>query len=148
MSLLIILSVSLVLFNINYYMMANLPGFENNMCVIGAGLTPLNVIFSIILSVMTGVFVAALVELFKQRRAKLANASVSGIGLLIGTFTIFCTWCTIPVISLFGISLSLSVFVDYNLGIKIISIILMSTGLYLLSKQLKEDCLVCKTLPC
>lgn len=50
------LSVSLVVFNINYYFMANLPGFRDNMCVMGAGLTPLNIIFSIILSVMAGVF--------------------------------------------------------------------------------------------
>ncbi len=144
-SLLITLSVSLIVFNINYYLMANLPGLKDNMCVIGAGLTPLNIIFSIILSVMAGIFVAALIELFKQRRAKLVDASVSGIGLVAGILTIFCTWCTIPVISLFGISFSLSIFVDYNLAFKIISILLMFTGLYLLNKQLKKDCLVCKT---
>ena len=135
--------VSLIVFNINYYLMANLPGSRDNACVMGAGLTPLNIIFSVVLSVLTGIFVVFLIKLFRKRMAKLASTSASGIGLVVGVLTVFCTLCALPVISLFGISLSLSIFVDYNVYFKILSVVLMLGGLYLVNRQLKKGCERC-----
>lgn len=139
------LGTTFLFFDINYYMMANLPGTRDYMCVIGAYLTLWNISFSVVLSLLTGLMVAAFVALFREKRGGLAASStVSGIGLLLGSFTVFCTFCSIPVISLFGLSLGLSFFTTYNLAFKIISMALMLGGVYLINKQLANECVVCK----
>lgn len=139
------LGTTVLLFDVNYYMMANLPGTRDRMCVIGAYLTPGNILFSVGLSVLTGIMVAAFVALFREKRGRLAASStVSGVGFLLGSLTVFCTFCTIPVISLFGLSLGLSFFTTYNLAFKIISMVFMLGGIYLINKQLADECVVCK----
>lgn len=131
---------SLILFNISYYVMANFPGFRNNMCVIGAGLTPVNIVYSIIISIMAGVLIANIPQFV---RIKTFRSTSSGFtGLLLGGFTIFCPLCTLPAISLFGISISLSFFTTYDGWIKMLSLILMIWSLYLVNKKL--SCSVCK----
>jgi len=136
-SLVITVSAMLVLFNISYYMMANLPGYRNNMCVIGAGLTPLNVIYSLIIAAMSGILIANLPSLFKIRSAA---SSSGGIGAMtLGGFTLFCPLCTLPAISLFGVSFSLSFFTTYDIWIKLISLMLMGWSLYLINKKLSCD---------
>lgn len=131
---------TLILFNISYYVMANLPGFRNNMCVIGAGLTPLNIAYSIIISVMAGILVANIPSFIKIRAIR--NTSSGFTGLLLGGFTIFCPLCTLPAISLFGISIGLSFFTTYDIWIKIISLFLMTWSFYIVNKKL--SCNICK----
>ncbi len=141
---LVALGSAVLFFDLSYYAMAYLPGEKNLMCVIGAGLTTVNMIFSLILSLMFGIVVSGVVSLYKQRKVGLAASSASGIGFVVGAFTVFCTACTIPVFTVLGAAVSLSFFTTYELYFKIVSMILMLYGLYLLNKQLKEECQVCK----
>lgn len=134
-------AISLILFDANYYMMANLPGFKNNMCVMGASLTAVNVVFSLILSVFVGVSIVGVWELYKQKRANLKATSMAGLGGIFGFLTVFCTLCTLPVISAFGISIGLGLFVFYNSFFKVLSLLLMVVGLFLLDRQLDGKCL-------
>lgn len=138
------LGVSVLLFDAYYYMMVTFPGTIDRMCVIGANFNPTNVAFSIVLALMTGIMVSAIVELARRRRAQVLGSSASGVGFVVGTFTVFCTFCTIPVISLFGLSVSLSFFTTYEIWFKGASLILMIAGLYLLNKQLDGECEICK----
>lgn len=142
---LVMFGITLLLFDIQYYLMANLPGTEDNMCVMGAAFTLGNIIFAAFISIFTGVFGAGLMFLIAQKKGsqKIAIGSLSGVGSLIGTFTLFCTFCTLPVLSLLGLSMSLAFITEYNLIFKILSIAVLSTGLYLLNNQLKNDCKRC-----
>lgn len=143
--LLIFLGVSFIFFDLNYYFISKLPGEVDNACVIGANITPVNVGFAVILSLLAGLMVVGGIALHKQRRARMAVSSIlSGFGVLVGTFTVFCTVCTLPVISLFGLSLGLGFFTSYNLTFKIISLLLMLMGMYLLEKQLEGECVTCR----
>ena len=60
------IAIAIVFFNINYYMMENLPGGKDLMCIIGGNLTPFNVLFSIILSLFAGIIVAGIIELIQK----------------------------------------------------------------------------------
>lgn len=133
------------LFSANYYLIATLPGSRNYMCVLGANLTPFNITFAALLSLMTALLVAGFVSLYQIKRSKqkIAIGSFSGTGVAVGVLTTFCTFCTIPVITLFGIGVSLSVFTFYALYFKIGSLILLSLSIWLLNKQLSELCNFC-----
>lgn len=143
--LLVALGTTLIFFNINYYLMATLPGEKDNMCVLGAGLNPANLIYTGFLSVAIGILVVGFIVLFSQKTAKnkIAISSLSGFSFVTGTLTVFCTFCTLPVITLFGSSLWVSFFTDYNIYIKIASTLMMLTALYLLNRQLNNECERC-----
>ncbi len=72
------------------------------------------------------------------------TGSVMGFGFLLGFFTVFCTLCTIPVISVFGFAVGLGFLTTYNLAFKILSLVLMFMALTLLDKQLNfcETCVL------
>ena len=147
-SILIILTSGLIFFNIDYFIMSELPGYRDNMCVTGGGLTALNIIFSIIQSFTLGIFVAAIIKLAKTLRPRnlfLSSASSTS-GFILGNFTIFCPLCLLPAISLFGLSISLSFFTTYNLAIKLLGLALLIIALIILNKKMKEkNCSYCST---
>lgn len=139
----VMLGVSALFFDLNFWMMRNLPGTKDLACVIGANFTTANIIFASILSILTGILVASIVALFAMKRSKLVASSVTGAGFVIGTFTVFCTACTFSVISIFGMSISLIFFTTYDLAFKILSLLLLITGLWLVNRQLADDCPIC-----
>ena len=138
------LGTALLFFDLNYYLMANLIGTRNLMCVIGAGLTVENFAFSIAISSLVGLMASGFIELRKKHKNTLAVSSTSGLGALLGIFTLFCPICTIPVLSVFGASVGLSFFTTYNLVFKIIALFLMLIAVYMLDGRLDEECAVCK----
>lgn len=133
-----------LLFYINYYLMANLVGERDLMCVMGAGLTPFNLFFAFIMSVMAGFLVVGVVQNSKNRatsQVKVGSTSFLGLGL--GTLTSFCTLCSLPALTLFGSSVSLGFFTDYEIYFKILSMLLLGLGLHFVNKELKEGCNRC-----
>ncbi|MBT4917081.1 hypothetical protein HN709_02295 [Candidatus Peregrinibacteria bacterium] len=139
----LLIGISILFFDLSYYLMAFTPGFENYMCVIGASLTTSNIIFSAVLGILFGLMVVSMTELVRMKRSKVAASSASGLGMIVGGLTVFCPLCVLPTISFFGVSVFFSLVVEYNLIFKAASMILMIGGLYLMNGQLKEDCLVC-----
>lgn len=142
---LVALGVAFIVFDVSYYFMSVLPGHRNEMCIMGANLTPFNIVFSLFLSLMVGVMIAGFIALFAQNysKNKMALTSLSGVGLVIGMLTTFCPVCTISVIPLFGLSIGLDVFSDQDIFIKVLSFGLMVISLYLLNKQLNNKCAFC-----
>ena len=139
------LGAAFIFFDINFYFMKTLPGSQDLMCVVGANFTTGNVVFSIFYSLLAGVLIAGVVALFRRRAAKAASlGGVTGVGMLIGALTVFCPACTIPVVSLFGLSFGLGAFTEYNLAFKLFSVALLAASLYLLEKQLRDTCEMCK----
>lgn len=136
------LGVSVAFFAANYYAMKNLPHSNGFMCILGGNVTPLNITLGLILSLSAGLLVAALFEQFKQKQTQqaLRVGSASGVGMIMGTLTSFCTICSVPIISLFGIGTAMSFISQYQLYFRIGSIALMFIGLYLINKQLKSQC--------
>lgn len=144
-SLFTFLGVAVLFFDLNYYFMVNLPGTVGLACAPGANLTATNMIFSILLSLLTALMVSGVMMLYRQRSSgKKSAAGIAGVAAIIGTFTVFCTTCSIPIISLFGLSVGLTFFTTYNLAFKIVSLLLMIIGLYYLEKQLRGNCQMCK----
>lgn len=147
--LLTFLGSAFLIFDASYYIMTKLPGSRDFMCVEGANFTPLNIAFSVVLSLLTGLMIAGLIALFKSESAKRKGAltSVSGVGFGLGSFTIFCPLCTLPILSMFGLSVFFELFVEYDLIFKAFSFVLMSTSLYILNKQLNNECSTCAYEP-
>jgi len=127
-----------------------LPGVGNvPACVVGGSMTIKNVIFSGLLSALTALILAGLMRLYLLRKSIVKTAktgSILGFGFLTGFFTVFCTLCTIPIISIFGFSVGFGFFTMYNLLFKILSMIFMITALILLDKQL-NSCETCILTP-
>ncbi len=134
-----------LVFDVQYFLMATLPGTRDFMCVDGANLTPLNVVFSLALSVLVGLMVSALLAMFqktiKQKKASLA--SMTGVGMGLGALTLFCPICALPVISVFGISLGLDFVNDYNVWLKLLSIALLVVSLVMVNGRLDPECKTC-----
>lgn len=131
-----------------YLTMSRLVGYENETCTIGAGLNLENILFSILISIFTGMMALGFWELFKRNsfnRSNLITGSSLSVGGIIGALTVFCTLCTIPVISVFGVAISLSFFTTYNTLFKLLSLLFFVIGLGMLDKQLLKDCQRCKT---
>ena len=140
------LGAAVLVFDAYYYMMANLPGDVGRACVVGADLNAAGISFSALMSVMVGVMVAAVVEMFSRRQVELGAGAASGVGMFVGTMTVFCTVCTIPVISLFGLSVSLTFFNTYEVALRVLSVVMMGVGLWMLNKQLAGDCEACNNV--
>ncbi len=130
------------LFALSYYAMAHLPGERDLMCVMGAGLTGGNIVFSAFMSVFAALIVLGIVDLVRMKAAasSIKLGSTSMIGLVAGMLTTFCTLTTIPVISLFGVGVSLSFFTDYEIYFKLGSLFLLGMSLYLVNNQLRGQC--------
>ena len=141
---LIAMGVAFLLFDLNYYFMTKLPGTRDFQRVLGAGFTPANIIFSVILSLMAGLLVVGMMENIKKRKASKLAGGASSVGVVAGAMTVFCTFCTLPVISVFGLSVSIAFFTTYEWYFKGLSLILMAVGLWLLDRQLVDECKVCK----
>lgn len=139
----LMLGFSFLFFDLQYLIMSKLPGSENEMCIPGAGLNFFNIIFAIAISLMGGLFVAGFAQILEKNKTSYGALSLSGIAAIIGTLTVFCTACTIPVLSIFGLAVGISFFTTYNIWFKLISLALMGYGLYQLNKQLKDECERC-----
>lgn len=135
-------------FDVSYYVMKYTVGAPPGvlMCVPGGALTPLNVGFSIVMGVLSGVLIAGLGKLMTQKVDKarsISSGAVSGFGGLLGLATVFCPLCTFGVLTLWGTSLSLEFFVLYNVWIKVLSLAIMGLSLWWIDAQIRENCAVC-----
>ena len=143
-----LISFAFLFFDVQYWIMATLPGSRHEMCVLGAGLNTLNVAFSILQSLLAGLFVVGFFASFRVTKASFQSASWTGLGALLGTMTVFCTLCTIPLITLFGLGISLGFITTYDLWFKLLSLFLLCIGLYQLNRKMRGACGRCITHPC
>ena len=132
-------------FSINYWVMKNLPGTDGYQCLPNS-LNTENITFAIIISLIMGIFVVGMKELFSAKNSaqeKISSASIFSIGGIVSLFTVFCPVCTIGVVSIFGLSFGLNFIVENEFSLKIASILLLLFGLYWINGQLKDDCKIC-----
>jgi hypothetical protein len=136
------------MFSAYYYLMASLPGTgpDHNVCLIGGNLTAGNLFFGATFSVMTMMMLFGMYRLYQRRAFGARGASgASGMGLGVGLsfLTVFCAVCTIPVISVFGLSVGLGAFTTYNILFKTLSLSMMGFSLWMVDRQLKDTCEFC-----
>jgi hypothetical protein len=141
----VFLGVAFIVFDLQYFLMASLPGTRNNMCVDGGNLTPINIIFSIFLSLLVGLMIVNLIALFLMQASKnkAALTSATGVGMGLGALTLFCPICALPVISVFGLSIGLEFINDFNLWLKLLSIAMIIVSLIMVNGRLDKDCKAC-----
>jgi hypothetical protein len=144
-AILIGLVVSLAAFAFQYHLMATLPGAMNQQCVIGAGLNATNMAFAILISVLAGLVVGGLWLVARNRfmASGIQALSLSGIGMVFGILTGFCTLCALPALSLFGISLSLGFVTDHAIIVRLVSTALLLLALYRVNSQIRGQCTRC-----
>ena len=133
---------SVLLFDVFYVIMATLPGEDQYMCVPGANLTVSNLLFAGAFSVVLSIVLVGLWALFSvtSRKERVNMGALTGIGSVLALFTLFCTVCTLPVLSLFGLSIALGFFSSYNLIFKIVALVLLAGVLILLDRKLDPAC--------
>ncbi len=143
--LLVAFGVALLFFDMSYYLMAKLPGTIDRMCVMGINLTPVNILFSMVMSVLIGVLVVGIWAMMEKRygKGKVALSSLSGFSFVMGVFTLFCPICALPAFSFLGLSLGLDFFSNYNIVLKMLSLSVLLISLYLVNVQLNEECERC-----
>ncbi len=148
--LLAFIGVAFIAFDISYILMSVLPGSRDNMCMMGANLTPVNLVFAGVLSLLIGVLFAGFVKLFAQNMAKqkVTLTSLSGLGFFVGTMSVICPACTLPVVSLFGITIWMDFISNHDVLLKIVSLVMMAGSLNLLNRQLNNTCLFCNAETC
>lgn len=131
---------SLLIFEIQYYLLKNMPGAVNRACVIGGYFTPENIFFSLVISLLAGIIVSMVVYMMRLNMLNTAGGASGGLGIISSFLAVFCVACSVPFLSLFGISISLIFLNDYLTEIKILSILLILLSLYLLNRQLIYGC--------
>lgn len=143
--LLVALVTAISLFTFNYHLMSTLPGVSDLQCQVGSGLNTNNIIFTSILGLMAGICMAGLAALLKKKLipTSMSGSVFAGFGTIAGILTSFCTLCTFPVISIFGSSIGFGFFTDYNGYFKVLSLLFMSTALYLINRKLANQCSTC-----
>ena len=122
--------------------MMTLPGIQERACMIGGSLTLSNVTFSGVMSVFTALMLFGLWLMHKRRAFRFRMAAGGVAGGFLGFFTVFCTLCTIPIISIFGLSFGLGFFTTYNVMLKAVSISLSAFVLWMIDDRLK-NCEAC-----
>ncbi len=132
-------------FAFQYHLMATLPGARNQQCVIGAGLNAGNIAFGLLISLLAGLVVGGLWLAARNKflSSGIPTVSLSGLGMVFGILTGFCTLCALPVLSLFGISLSLGFVTDHQVIIRLVSTALLLVALYRVDSQIRGQCRRC-----
>lgn len=136
-----------LIFDLSFYAMITLPGTKNNTCILGGNFTTQNAIFSIILSICLGIIISGMITLFKQKQtnSKTKVASITGIATILSGGTMFCSICTLPILTLIGLGTFFYFFLEYSIIIQLISLGMIIFSMHLLSQQLEGNCkLGCK----
>jgi len=134
-----------LVFAFNWHLMSSLPGTRNLQCVMGAGLTLSNILYSILIAFFSGVTLVGLwdASVASQRAQGISALSLSSIGTILASLSTICTLCALPVFSLFGVSLSLEFITDYNGVVKLVSLALLVIAMYQVDRRMRQRCLRC-----
>lgn len=129
-----------VFLSINSYFIVLMPGSNGYACIPGANITAPNITFAIIISFMASLLIVGIIDSILNPTAcslgvKTEIFGITGLGSIIGFFTVFCTFCSLPILSIFGLSFSLVFFTTYNLVFKIISIVMLLVGLWQIERK-------------
>ncbi|MFT7184025.1 MAG: hypothetical protein ACI9QC_000351 [Oceanicoccus sp.] len=134
--------VAVLFFGPYLWALITLPGLGERACLVGASLTPENIIFSALISITTALTLFGVCLMHKQRAFRFRMAAGGAIGGILGFFSVFCTLCVVPIISVFGFSIGLGFFTTYNVMIKAVSLSLMFFVLWMINDKLK-NCKAC-----
>jgi len=138
------IGIFVLFFSFSLYALLTLPGSNGHACVYRAYFTLFNILYSLGLSLMLAVFAVGFIELTQQHKIKhqAKLVSLSGIALVFGILTTFCTVCTIsiaiPVLTGF-----FALFTTFNIWFKVLAFASLAYALFTLNSQLKGTCKVC-----
>jgi len=131
----------LVFYGITTWMLLNLPGSSNMACVIGAYVTPINLITNLLLSFAIAATVVNMVEFSTKKSAFVSKSGVIGSALVF--LTSFCASCTLPILASLGVGGFFSLISIYHGWFQILA---LSTCVYALvssHKKVVNDCNIC-----
>ncbi len=135
------LGLSVLAFDVFFILMKELPGERDFMCVPGANLTSFNITFAALFSLLVMLLFVGVIYFIRTRRTNKATlVSTSVVGSILGFFTLFCSFCVLPLAGVIGISSVLSFFSTNNELFKILSLGILIYGLWLLNKKMTIRC--------
>lgn len=137
------LGFAILFFDLQVWMMWNLPGYENEMCVMGAGFRWDNILYAIAMSILFGVFISGFFTTIKAHHASVGNLTLGSAALALGSLTVICASCTFQAISIFGVVIGVHFLTELNIWFKLFSLLMMLLGIYQVNKQLKGACAQC-----
>ncbi len=135
----------LVIYGLSIWMLLTLPGSRNMACVMGAYLTPGNIILNMLLSTVIALSIVNMVE-FAYKRSQNKKAFVSGSSLVGTSFlflTSFCASCSLPILAGLGIGGALNFISIYQGWFQILALLICLYSLWSSHKKVVEECNVC-----
>ncbi len=150
--LLIIISVTLIIFGLSYYLM--MFSITNKSIIAyaqmnGEWYTAISFILSALISLFSGVYVVMwfLRRSFIRQRKEMAGTVLGTGGILGGVLVAGCPTCGAPLLALFGAPLALMSLPFRGLEVKVISLVLVFLSVYWLAENLYQQLSgTCKTV--
>lgn len=133
-----IAGITFLLFDIQVYLLKELPASVGNACSPGGYFTPGNLLFALAISILIAINTVIFYHL--RGSSKSTTGAISFLGIFFATITSFCTLCLLPAISVFGLGISLVIFTNYLIQFKALAFLLLLSNLLLLHHQLKKGC--------
>ncbi len=133
------IGISFLLFDVAVFAMNAMPGSVEHMCVPGGALTWDNMLFYGVLSMVVGLLVMGFAEILRvQSRGAVETGITAGVGGALSALTVACTACTLPVLSLFGVSFSLYFITEYGVYFRIAAVLFVLYTAYRMNGFIKR----------
>ena len=136
------LGITVIFLDLQLYLLWTLPGEVDSTCMPGAFFTPWNIVFSLILSLLIGLNLVGLIAVMRSRISSslISVGSTSILGTFLSVLTTVCAACLFPVVSFFGLGISLTFLTDYLWWFRSLALVLLLMSLYLINRQLRGQC--------
>lgn len=135
----------LAIYGLSLWMLITLPGSKNMACVLGAYMTPGNILLNMLLSAVVSLSIVNMIEFAGQRsqtkKSAVSKSSLLGTSLLF--LTSFCASCTLPILAGLGIGGALN-FISINQGwFQLLALLICVHALWSSHKKVVEECNIC-----
>lgn len=133
----------LFLINISVLLLINSPAKIANACVQGGNFTLINLGLAIVISLLLSLSLAGLLHLLRMKKQKnnINLVSIGGVGMFFWFLSTMCLACYIPIIGIFGFSLSLNFLTGFEVWFRGVSLVLSILSLWMVDRQIRFGCL-------
>lgn len=131
--------ISFVLFSILYFTLDYLNmGYSQMASEHGLWLVGVNILLNIVMASMSAFMISLSEHVLKEKGIKTKGDNISFLSVIFGILTYGCTPCVISFLSVFGISFSVAALPYQGLPYKLISLVLLALGIFIMFRELKR----------
>ncbi|MDO4604930.1 MAG: hypothetical protein Q4B23_03005 [Helcococcus sp.] len=131
--------ISFVLFSMLYFILDYLNmGYSEMAKSHGFWLVLINILLNFIMAGMSAFMISLSEYVFKEKGIKTKGDNLSFLSIIFGILTYGCTPCVISFLAVFGISFSVVALPYQGLPYKLISLLLLAIGIFIMFRELKR----------